>query len=66
VVAAQSTLVADPQTRLLEDLSAERRPLVDEGRRQAEPARLGRRREPGWAAADDQQVVRRRPGVNRV
>jgi hypothetical protein len=66
MVAAERTVVANAQSRLLEDLPAERRALVDEGNRQTEPARLRRSSEPGRAAADDQEVVRRRPCLNRI
>ena len=58
VVAAERAGVAHDEPRLLEDLPAEGRPLVDERDREAERGGLGGSREPGRPAADDEQVVR--------
>jgi hypothetical protein len=57
VVAAEPAVVLHHQARLLEDLSAECRPLVDERDLQPERPRLDGGGEPSGPAADDEDVV---------
>jgi hypothetical protein len=57
MISPQRARVAHEQPRLLVDLPAERRPLVDEPDLEAEPGGLVDGGEPGGPAADDEQVV---------
>ena len=58
-VGSERLRIGDAKARagLLEDLAAERGPLVDEADREAGRGRLGSRREPRGSAADDEDVV---------
>jgi hypothetical protein len=58
VVGAELARIRDPEpgARLLEDLAAESRPLVDERDRQSDRGRLDGGGEPRRAAADDEEI----------
>jgi hypothetical protein len=59
VVVPERTRVAHAEARLLEDLTAECRPLVDERDVKIELCRLDGGGEPGRPAADDEEVITR-------